>query len=77
MSNVISKIKIEDHGYLNRCPCCTGRCIKWRKNDLSYVVACVKCRYHMGPYTRSSDAVRAHNRRIKLSHSKAKANKRK
>lgn len=46
---------------LSPCPCCGGRCITWLKHDVSFIVACVKCRYHMGPYTRASDARRAHN----------------
>ena len=57
------KTTTKKHSNLQACHVCGGRCIKWKKNDLSYVVACVKCRYHMGPYTRPADATRAHNRK--------------
>lgn len=61
MNKTTTKERKLDDTRLRACPVCKGRCIRWKKNDLSFVVCCVKCRYHMGPYTRSDDAARAHN----------------
>jgi Zn ribbon nucleic-acid-binding protein len=73
--HVIQMVKVLDDSSLRKCPVCGGRCIRWRKNDMSFIVACVSCRYHMGPYTRPADALRAHNR-THLKFRKSNANKR-